>query len=202
MHQFGEAMTCIVGLIDGNRVWMGGDSAGVSGLDITVRADTKVFRNGQFLIGFTSSFRMGQLLAFRLRPPPRPEGMDVFRYMVTDFVDEVRNCLKEGGYAQRNNDAEQGGSFLVAYQSRLFSVQSDYQVCETVRGFHAIGCGADYALGSLASTPGNPAEQRVRRALECAEMLNGGVRAPFRIECLETVEETLPLPLPLLSAAA
>jgi ATP-dependent protease HslVU (ClpYQ) peptidase subunit len=202
MHQFGDFMTCIVGLIDGNRVWMGGDSAGVSGLDITVRADTKVFRNGQFLIGFTSSFRMGQLLAFRLRPPPRPDGMDVFRYMVTDFVDEVRNCLKEGGYAQRNNDAEQGGSFLVAYQSRLFSVQSDYQVCETVRGFHAIGCGADYALGSLASTPGNPAEQRVRRALECAEMLNGGVRAPFRIECLETVEETLPLPLPLLSAAA
>ena len=59
-------MTCIVGLIDGRRVWMGGDSAGVSGLDITVRADAKVFRNGDFLIGFTSSFRMGQLLAFHM----------------------------------------------------------------------------------------------------------------------------------------
>ena len=193
-------MTCIVGLIDGRRVWMGGDSAGVSGLDITVRADPKVFRNGEFLIGFTSSFRMGQLLAFRLRPPKHAQGMDVFHYMVTDFVDEVRNCLKEGGYAQRNNDAEQGGSFLVAYQGRLFSIQSDYQVCETVRGFHAIGCGADYALGSLASTQGQPAERRVLRSLECAEMLNGGVRAPFRIECLDTVEETLPLPL--LSAVA
>ena len=75
MHQFGDFMTCIVGLIDGNRVWMGGDSAGVSGLDITVRSDPKVFRNGDFLIGFTSSFRMGQLLAFRLRPPPRPEAV-------------------------------------------------------------------------------------------------------------------------------
>ena len=53
-----------------------------------------------------------------------------------------------------------GGSFLVAYQGRLFSIQSDYQVCETNRGFHAIGCGADYALGSLASTAGQPAEQR------------------------------------------
>jgi ATP-dependent protease HslVU (ClpYQ) peptidase subunit len=178
-------MTCIVGLIDGNRVWMGGDSAGVSGLDITVRADTKVFRNGEYLIGFTSSFRMGQLLAFRLKPPPRPEGMDIFRFMVTDFVDAVRSCLKDGGFAQRSNDAEQGGSFLVAYQGRLFSIQSDYQVCETVRGFHAIGCGADYALGSLASTAGQPAESRVRRALECAELLNAGVRAPFRIEYVE-----------------
>ena len=193
-------MTCIVGLIDGRRVWMGGDSAGVSGMDITVRADPKVFHNGDFLIGFTSSFRMGQLLAFRLHPPKRPEGMDVFRYMVTDFVDEVRNCLKEGGYAQRNNEAEQGGSFLVAYQGRLFSIQSDYQVCETNRGFHAIGCGADYALGSLASTAGQPAEQRVRRSLECAELLNGGVRAPFRIEHLDVEEENLTLPL--LSAVA
>ena len=196
----GAKMTCIVGLIDGNRVWLGGDSAGVAGLDITVRADPKVFPNGPFLIGFTSSFRMGQLLAFRLHPPKRPEGMDVFRYMVTDFVDEVRNCLKEGGYAQRNNDAEQGGSFLVAYHGRLFSIQSDYQVCETNRGFHAIGCGADYALGSLASTAGQPAEQRVRRSLECAELLNGGVRAPFRIEHLDAEEENLTLPL--LSAVA
>ena len=63
-------MTCIVGLIDGRRVWMGGDSAGVSGLDITVRADAKVFRNGDFLIGFTSSFRMGHS-ACGPRPVPK-----------------------------------------------------------------------------------------------------------------------------------
>ncbi|HYG87982.1 MAG TPA: hypothetical protein VD978_17135 [Azospirillum sp.] len=177
-------MTCIVGLVDGDRVWMGGDSAGVSGLDITVRADTKVFRNGEFLIGFTNSFRMGQLLAYRLAPPTRQDGADLFRYMVTDFVDAVRACLKDGGWAQRSNDVETGGTFLVAHEGRLFSVQSDYQVGEAVRGYHAIGCGADYALGSLASTEHLPPEERVRKALECAELFNGGVRAPFTIQCL------------------
>lgn len=175
-------MTCIVGLVDGDRVWMGGDSAGVSGLDITVRADTKVFRNGELLIGFTNSFRMGQLLAHRLVPPPREPGQDLFRYMVIDFVDAVRQVLKDGGYAHKSNEVETGGTFLVAAEGRLFAIQSDYQVGEAMRGYHAIGCGADYALGSLASTAGLSAEERVRRALECAELFSGGVRAPFTIQ--------------------
>ncbi|HSK39301.1 MAG TPA: hypothetical protein VK943_06005 [Arenibaculum sp.] len=182
-------MTCIVGLVDDGRVWMGGDSAGVSGLDITVRADPKVFRNGPFLIGFTSSFRMGQLLNFRLKVPAQEPGTDVFGYMVTVFVEAARDCLKEGGYAQRNNDAETGGSFLVGYRGRLFSIQSDYQVCEADRSFHAIGCGADYALGAFAASRQLPAEQRVRLALEVAETFSGGVRAPFRIDSI-AIEET------------
>ncbi|WP_236024952.1 hypothetical protein [Arenibaculum pallidiluteum] len=179
---------------------MGGDSAGVSGLDITVRADTKVFRNGPFLIGFTSSFRMGQLLAYKLRVPEMEQHGDVFRFMVTSFVDAVRDCLKEGGYAQRSNDAESGGSFLVAFRGRLFSIQSDYQVCEALRGYHAIGCGADYALGSLASTAGEDGEGRVRRALEIAELFSGGVRAPFRIECLENADAEQHRPLMTVAA--
>lgn len=177
-------MTCIVGLVDGDNVWMGGDSAGVNGLDITLRADAKVFRNGPALIGFTSSFRMGQLLRFRLNVPERPPEMDSYHYMVTDFVDAVRTSLKEGGYAQRSNEVETGGSFMVGYEGRLFCVQSDYQVGETTRGYHAIGCGADYALGSLASTVGQSPEDRVLKALECAELFNGGVRAPFVIQRL------------------
>lgn len=197
-------MTCIVGLVDGDRVWMGGDSAGVSGLDITVRADPKVFRNGPFLIGFTSSFRMGQLLNFRLRVPEQEPGTDVFGYMVMTFVEAVRDCLKEGGYAQRTNDAESGGSFLVGYRGRLFSIQSDYQVCEAIRGFHAIGCGADYALGALAASTHAGSEQRIRLALEVAETFSGGVRAPFRIDSVGTEplrSETEPS-LPLLTAVA
>ena len=174
-------MTCIVGLVDGTDVWMGGDSAGVAGLDISLRADPKVFRNGDLLIGFTSSFRMGQLLRFRLVPPPRRAGQDLFHYMVCDFVEAVRICLRDGGFAHRSNDVETGGFFLVAGEGRLFSVQDDYQVSEFNRGYHAIGCGASYALGSLFGSRDMPAEHRIRRALETAEHFSGGVRAPFLI---------------------
>jgi ATP-dependent protease HslVU (ClpYQ) peptidase subunit len=177
-------MTCIVGLIDNGDVYLGGDAAGVAGLDVTVRADRKVVRNGEFLFGFTTSFRMGQLLGFRLQPPVRQPDADIFQFMVVDFIDAVRACLKDGGYAQRVNDIESGGNFLVAYQGRLFQIGSDYQVGEVPHGFDAVGCGANFALGSLASTEGMEPHARVLKALEVAEEFSGGVRGPFHIERL------------------
>ncbi|KKN17732.1 hypothetical protein LCGC14_0962700, partial [marine sediment metagenome] len=63
-------MTCIVGFIDdGGKAWMGGDSAGVAGHHTHPRRDPKVFRVGPVLIGYTSSFRMGQLLRYHLKIP-------------------------------------------------------------------------------------------------------------------------------------
>jgi len=59
-------MTCIVGIAQEGKVWIGADSAAVSGQDIRATALRKVFRRGQFLIGYTSSFRMGQLPQFHL----------------------------------------------------------------------------------------------------------------------------------------
>ena len=67
----GGQMTCIVGLVHEGVVYIGGDSAGVAGLSLVVRADEKVLRNGDFLMGFTTSFRMGQLLRYKLDPPRR-----------------------------------------------------------------------------------------------------------------------------------
>ena len=55
-------MTCIAGLVHDGAVYLAGDSAGCSGWDLTVRADPKVFVSGSYVMGFTTSFRMGQLL--------------------------------------------------------------------------------------------------------------------------------------------
>lgn len=183
-------MTCIVGLIHERAVYIGGDSAGMAGYSITRRKDSKVFRNGEFLIGGTSSFRMLQLLRYAFNPPALPEAEgDLARYMVIDFVNALRACLKDGGYATKHNEAEAGGFFLVGVRSRLFKVESDYQVGESLDGYDACGCGEDFALGSLfhskqTYTPLD-AEMRVRMALAAAEYHNAGVSAPFVIEKLE-----------------
>ena len=87
-------------------VYIGGDSAGVAGLSLVVRADEKVFRNGDFLMGFTTSFRMGQLLRYKLYPPRRHPDDRVAKYMVVDFIDAVRECLKAGGYASKPESTE------------------------------------------------------------------------------------------------
>ena len=175
-------MTCIVGLVHEGTVFIGGDSAGVAGLSLVVRADEKVFRNGDFLMGFTTSFRMGQLLRYNLYPPRRHPDDDIHQYMVVDFVNAVRGCLKAGGYASKEDEVESGGTFLVGYAGHLFTVNSDYQVGIPEDGFAAVGSGQDIALGALFATQGQATPRdRVLTALRSAERFNAGVRGPFHI---------------------
>lgn len=174
-------MTCIVGLVHENTVLMGGDSAGVGGLDIQNRKDVKVFTNGDFICGCTSSFRMIQLLQFKLQAPKRHPDTDVMRFMVTDFVEDVRKLFREGGFTTKDKDVESGGTFLVGYAGRLFCIDSDFQVGERADGFDAVGCGAAYALGAMAASTSTPPRDRVLKALQVAERFSAGVRGPFVI---------------------
>jgi ATP-dependent protease HslVU (ClpYQ) peptidase subunit len=173
-------MTCIVGLRDSGQVWIGGDSASVTDHTIGVRADGKVFWTGSYLIGFSTSFRMGQLLQHKLvLPEPPPEGLAAF--MVTDFAEAVRECFRSGGFARSDAGSEIGGHFLVGVRDRLFHLCGDYQVAEYDSGFAATGSGEDFALGSLHSTTGQPPLHRVLSALEAAERFAWAVRRPFHI---------------------
>lgn len=175
-------MTLIIGIIKNDKVYLGADSAGVGGLDVTVRKDPKVFKNGNFLIGCTSSFRMIQLLRFSLNPPKRHPDKDVYEYMCTDFINAVRNCFKDGGYNALNSNVESGGVFIVGYEKRLFKIESDYQVGESFELFSAVGCGDSYALGALMAIDENidPIE-RIKKALEIGVHRSGGIRPPFVI---------------------
>ena len=185
-------MTCIAGLVDDGAVYIGADSAGRNGYDLTVRADRKVFVNNGFLIGFTSSFRMGQLLQYAFKPPKyHPDEKDLYEFMVTDFIDAVRACLKAGGYAQIDNGEESGGTFLVGYRGRLFRVAGDYQVGESVCAYAACGCGESFAMGSLFTSGGETPGERILIALHAAEEFSAGVKGPFYTKMLESEWEGL-----------
>lgn len=179
-------MTCIAAVVEGDRIFMGGDSAASDGLSLLVRADQKVFRNGPMLLGFAGSFRMGQLLRYSFTPPKHQRRKDIHRYMVTDFVDAVRDCLKKGGVAHKQNEVEAvDGLFIVGYEGRLFTIDTDYQVAEAVDGFAAVGSGSDVASGALYVTEGTTARKRIRNALEAAERFSAGVRRPFYVQSIE-----------------
>lgn len=144
-----------------------------------MRADTKVFRTGPYVMGFTSSFRMGQLLRHAFEPPAPAADLD--KFMTTTFIDAVRTCLKAGGWASKNSEQEQSGDFLVGVNGRLFEVGSDYQVGEPADRFTAVGCGDQAARGALYATAntGLQPRERVGIALAAAERFSAGVRAPF-----------------------
>lgn len=175
-------MTAIVGLVHDGTVHLGGDSAGVGGYSLTVRADVKVFTTGPYVMGFTTSFRMGQLLRYSLdAPPPPQDAASLDRFMATTFIDAVRECLKAGGWAKKSDEREEGGNFLVGVQGRLFEIQSDYQIALAADEYAAVGCGYELALGALFATARSrmAPEKRLRVALDAAERFSAGVRGPF-----------------------
>lgn len=186
-------MTCIVGIRTPEGVYIGGDSANTNdnGLQ-TILADGKVFfirnQETQMLLGCTISCRLMQLLQYELHLPPYDSRVDVVEYMVTKFVNAVRLCLKEGGFAQTEDEKESGGNFLVGFQGRLFEIQCDYQVSEPTNGYEAIGSGGQFALGALYVTPHLSPEARIEGALHAATFHNAYVRPPFIIEKLITAE--------------
>lgn len=189
-------MTCIVGIEHETGVYIGGDSAGIAGWQLTVRADPKVFQVGEFLYGMAGSFRLGNLLRYAFMPPPLPKKRKhLHAYMATDFVDALRVVVDAGGYREKKNEVESlhNASVLVAVRDRLFDLDNDFQIGIPASGYTAIGCGSEVALGSLFSTATETRlafeldpETRVLIALSAAEAHNIGVRGPFIIEHLPT----------------
>jgi hypothetical protein len=196
-------MTCIVGIAENGKVYMGGDSGGVTDSWLmTTRVDRKVFtteiNKEEIIIGFTTSFRMGQLLQYHLAIPDYAMYLDpevnmwpdpIAAYMQA-FVEAIRSCFKSYGSAKKENEVESGGEFLIGFRGRLFKIGSDYQVGESEDGYDAAGWAAPIALGALYATtrpvkarprvraiqdPGT----RIRIALEAAHRFHASVRPPF-----------------------
>lgn len=185
-------MTAIAGIAQGDKVWIGGDSSGSDGYVLSPRADAKVFRNGPLLFGFTSSFRMGQLLHYAFTPPDHDPRQEPHRWLVTVFVDAVRKCLKDAGWAKKTDDHEEGGTFLLGYRGRIYKVCDDYQVESPADGpvsrvqLAACGCGEQFVLGALfVQDPNQPPTDRIIQALTAAERYSAHVRRPFVVEVLE-----------------
>ena len=180
-------MTCIVGFVEGNSVWMGGDSAGTNDwLNQDLYDSPKVFRNGPMLLGSCGSARQAQLLRWVLSVPDYNPRMEVEKYMVGVFMDAVRECFKAGGVCKIKESAEQSqGHFLVGYMGRLFAIYEDFQVRAPTLPYAAVGCGDQIALGSMfASDHITDGRARVELALRASERFSAGVRGPFHIECL------------------
>lgn len=182
-------MTCIVGLIDNGITYLGGDSCGSNGYNGDTYRQPKVFHckdTNNAVIGYTSSFRMGQLLMY---------AKDLFdelsiskdeinhEYLVTRFIPNVQKVFSNGGFEENKNGIKSSGEFLLGYKHKLYNIQDDYSVLESMNNYDACGCGQDYALGSLKTTEGlklSPVE-RIHEALQSASKFSVGVSAPFYI---------------------
>lgn len=180
-------MTCIVGLVHDGITYIGGDSLGSNLYTKTVRKDVKVFKlkdTNNAIVGYTSSFRMGQLLMYASDLiDSRDEPNIDHEYLVTKFVPNVIKLFEDGGYGKSNSGEKSGGEFLFGYKDRLYKIQSDYQVGESLDNYDACGGGEEFALGSLRTTEnlGLSPEERIRLALQSASKFSTSVAPPYQI---------------------
>jgi len=196
-------MTCIVGLVDQEgAVWMGGDSCGSNGHTYDAAQGHKVFAQGQTVIGCTGSFRLIDLLRYRLdlRAPREDEEPD--RYIRCDFLEALKATFQAHGYLQTKDGLWSFcGPFLVGWRGHLWHVQGDMSVISTQPWGDAVGSGCVAASGSLYTTRelfAERPERRVLMALEAAEAVVTTVRGPHRIYRLSgfgpgaSIEEVTP----------
>jgi ATP-dependent protease HslVU (ClpYQ) peptidase subunit len=183
-------MTCIVGLLKDNRIWVGGDSAASTNYLIQQRADEKVFINNNCIIGVSGSPRMGQLLRYAFIPPKLHSEDNLMSYMVNDFINGIRDTFKNAGFLEKVNEVESLGNsyFIVGIKNKLFTIFSDYQIAEHSLPFVSIGSGQEYALGSLFSIielEVSP-EEKIKKALDAANAFNPFVKSPYIILSIES----------------
>ena len=186
-------MTCIVGLEYEDGVIIGCDAAAVTGSLKMITTTPKVFRLQNLLIGYTWSFRMGQVLQYAKDIPDLTNTNSNYEYLVSDFVPFVRSLFKDAGIMKVENSVEEGGQFLVGIRGQLFEINSDFCVLRYEDGFNAVGSGQSYALGALysrsgrfLSTPNLEWKKKlVEIGLETAEHFCTTVSSPFKIMVLE-----------------
>jgi ATP-dependent protease HslVU (ClpYQ) peptidase subunit len=179
-------MTCIIGLKDGGDIYIGADSLGSTSYLKRQITTPKVFMVGDHLIGGTGSWRMLQLLQYSLKVPEQ-DCEDDLQHLVTNFVPAIRELFKEHGYSRIENNEEKGGTFLLGYNSNLYSIESNFQITEHLELYDATGSGEEVALGAMGALIDNlmlTPEQKITKALELAAKYSKGVGGPFHIRKL------------------
>ncbi len=181
-------MTAIAAVVHEDKIYVGCDSAAVyEDRGLIISNNHKVFINGDFIVGFTDSWRMGQILQYSFVPPKIGKDQDVMSFMVNDFANKTRECFKKYGYGiEDGEEGDIGGEYLIGFKSKLFLMQPDYAIIENSDTFGSVGCGRDVCWGSLYTTKDMnlTPENRIELALKSAQKYNTGVRSPFIIKKL------------------
>ena len=112
-----------------------------------------------------------------------------YRFVVKYLVPEIIKNLKEAGFLKTSDGYLEfmDSSFLFAYKDQLFSINSDGCVIE-VDDYVAIGSGAQEAIGSLLSTEGQKAKNRIVKAIKSSAASDIYVDYPIILTNTESTE--------------
>lgn len=195
-------MTTIVGFQGDDYVVMGCDSrinsydteGNVIQLSTLDHSHSKIVDSHGFLIGVAGDARAMNLLHHAYIPPDASQihtraKMDAF--ITSQVVPSIRELFEEQGYAtgprENKSSAEYDSQIMLAVNSRLIVIESDYGWSSDKDGIYAIGTGAAFALGAMKAhlerrtMTINKAKEAVLLALDVAANFDCHTGGPYRV---------------------
>lgn len=130
----------------------------------------KITRNGEYVIAGAGNARYCDIIQYGWTPP-KYDGTDPYRFMVSTFVPSLRKAHEETGYTLKDDEVFK---FIIGLNNKLFYVAEDYSVLKTKTNIYGIGTGAAYAIGAYEA--GSTIENAVRIASKFDVNSGGGVQ--------------------------
>jgi len=141
-------MTCIVAFRNKEKnIILAGDKMGSDSFTSMISKVPKVFTNDDFAIGYTSSFRMGQLLQHVWLPPQRKVDQSTDNYLYSDVTASLRKMFKENGFG--DDDTNEFGNFIMIYEDRILEMQDEMSFLEHETDIVSVGAGCYHATAAM-----------------------------------------------------
>ena len=171
-------MSCIVGLVEEQNIWIGVDSR-VSETDGLIRPypGTKLFKlNNNIIFAFVGNVRFGQLLT-QIPYENLKNEIELASLMQEYLLDKMPSGddLQSEYLAPVNS--------LVIFKGKLFEILSDFQV-HLIEDFTSLGSGSSFAIASLYTSKNMDigAKERILLALSTAAQYDSSTGPPFIVE--------------------
>lgn len=166
-------MTCIVGIIQDNTVYVGGDRSASDGDSIISIKNPKVEERNGWVYGYAGTIGIGQLFSFI----PLPAEVDnEYHYIRLTIVEELKKAMD----SFTNPPTEHDTTWLIGKNGRLFELSSsDWGVVEVEET--SIGSGSQYALGSLYTSIDKTPIDRISLALGASIIYSPMCKGPIDI---------------------
>lgn len=107
----------------------------------------KITTHGEYTIAGSGTSRYCDIIQYGWTPP-KYDGSDIYRFMVSKFIPSMRKAHEDSGCTFKDDEVFK---FIVGLRNRLFYIAEDYTVLMTNTGFYGAGTGAQYGLGALAA---------------------------------------------------
>lgn len=149
-------MTCVLALkfideTDKQVVLLAADKMGSNGSVKRIYTKPKIFKNGDFYIGYSTSFCMGQILQHVWTPPEQKIGQTDDDYLFNDVRASLHKMFEDNDFGfkkSESNGEPNRGTFIMVYKGRIFEVFSNMALLE-VDGFASVGCGSEIMQGAI-----------------------------------------------------